>query len=752
MATNPYLTKLPQFAFNELTFKHRNGAYPLDDTSVWNTKAQFVEYLEETGTYAYAGQLVTIANGSIEESNGAKDYSLAVVRSDGSCQMIGDHSFESYETATAWVTANPDAATPGLVVSAKSDGGNNYLLYVINADKSLSRVSFDSSTDIPEVSWDSITGKPTSSVTDIDASVTLSKKFGESDTRLTYNSTEVAYVSDIPTTYEAAKITGTINIANLPATVTERLYIAENDAARLALTTAEVQNGDTVKVTETGKMYFVKDDTKLSGDTPEQAFEEYAVGAAGTVPWSGVTGKPTTVDGYGITDAVKTSDLSATGVAGKVAIYNGDGKLSATSADSDKLGGQAPSYYATAQSVSDLSNTVSGLDGEITALEGRMDTAEGDITALESSMSTAQADITNLKSGDAITALAASKLTGTVARSNLPADIGGKTVTVADNAGLLGLTGAQINLGDLVKQTDTGEVFMYTSAEDIGTADAFTLIVDVADAQIAWANITGKPTTVDGYGITDAVKTTQVSAAADANMIVQRDGDGKIAGTVANAETLGGNAVTYFATASDMAAVKDGSAITALDAAKLTGTIDIARLPATVVERLSIVENDTARLALTSAEVQNGDSVKVTETGKMYFVKDATKLGSPDTAEQAFEEYSVGSAASVPWAGITGKPTDLAGYGITEVPFTVITGLDPTVTAASLKTAVDNTHTHANATVLNAFTDDAGKLKYGANEVAYVADIATLAKIPVLDVAPENPVEGQLYFQTITLD
>ena len=43
MATNPYLTKLPQFAFNELTFKHRNGAYPLDDTSVWNTKAQFAE-------------------------------------------------------------------------------------------------------------------------------------------------------------------------------------------------------------------------------------------------------------------------------------------------------------------------------------------------------------------------------------------------------------------------------------------------------------------------------------------------------------------------------------------------------------------------------------------------------------------------------------------------------------------------------------------------------------------------------------
>lgn len=752
MATNPYLTKLPQFAFNELTFKHRNGAYPLDDTSVWNTKAQFVEYLEEAGTYAYAGQLVTIANGTIDASNGTKDYSLAVVRSDGSCQMIGDHSFESYEAATTWVTANPDAATPGLVISAKASAGNNYLLYVINADKSLSRVSFDSSTDIPEVSWDSITGKPTSTVTDIDAAVTLSKKLGESDSKLTYNSNELAFVSDIPTTYEAAKITGTISIDNLPATVTERLYIAENDTARLALTTADVQNGDTVKVTETGKMYFVKDDTKLGGDTPEQAFEEYAVGAAGSVPWSGVTGKPTTVDGYGITDAVKTTDLSETGVAGKVAIYNSAGKLSATAANADQLGGQNPAYYATAESVTTLSGTVSGLDGDITALEGRMDTAESDITALESSMSTAQADITNLKSGDAITALAASKLTGTVARENLPADVGGKTVTVADNAGLLGLTDAEINLGDLVKQTDTGEVYMYTSAEDIGTADAFTLIVDVADTQIAWAKITGTPTTLSGYGITDAVNTSQVSTAAAANMIVQRDAGGKIAGTVANAETLGGNAVSYFATASDMDAVKAGTAITALDASKLTGTIDIARIPSTVIERLSVVANDAARLALTSDEVQNGDSVKVTETGKMYFVKDATKLGSPDTAEQAFEEYSVGSAASVPWVGITGKPTDLAGYGITEVPFTVITGLDPAVTAAALKTAVDNTHTHANATVLDAFTDDAGKLKYGTNEVAYVADIATLAQIPVLDAAPANPVEGQLYFQKITLD
>lgn len=93
--------------------------------------------------------------------------------------------------------------------------------------------------------------------------------------------------------------------------------------------------------------------------------------------------------------------------------------------------------------------------------------------------------------------------------------------------------------------------------------------------------------------------------------------------------------------------------VTSLDATKLSGQVPLASIPPTALERLVIVADDTARLALTSANVQNGDTVKVTATGKMYFVKDDTKLG----AEDGYEAYTAGSAASVPWSGVTGKPS-----------------------------------------------------------------------------------------------
>lgn len=93
--------------------------------------------------------------------------------------------------------------------------------------------------------------------------------------------------------------------------------------------------------------------------------------------------------------------------------------------------------------------------------------------------------------------------------------------------------------------------------------------------------------------------------------------------------------------------------ITDLDASKITsGTIDIDRLPAGALEKLVVVADEAARLALTIDEVQNGDTVKQNDTEVMYFVKDDTKLGTAD----AFEVYTAGSATSVPWSGVTNKP------------------------------------------------------------------------------------------------
>lgn len=90
------------------------------------------------------------------------------------------------------------------------------------------------------------------------------------------------------------------------------------------------------------------------------------------------------------------------------------------------------------------------------------------------------------------------------------------------------------------------------------------------------------------------------------------------------------------------------------DASKIaSGTISIDRLPKAALERLIVVADDTARFALTTATAQSGDTVKVTSTGKMYLIKDESKLNSED----GYEPYTAGQASSVPWSGVTGKPS-----------------------------------------------------------------------------------------------
>ncbi len=118
-----------------------------------------------------------------------------------------------------------------------------------------------------------------------------------------------------------------------------------------------------------------------------------------------------------------------------------------------------------------------------------------------------------------------------------------------------------------------------------------------------------------------------------------------------NPTTLGGYGITDAAAKHHTHGNAD---ITAIDAGKITtGTIDIARLPQGALERLTIVADDTARFKLTKTNVQLGDTVKVTGTGKMYYVVDESKLSS----EEGYEIYTAGSATSVPWSGVTGKPT-----------------------------------------------------------------------------------------------
>lgn len=91
--------------------------------------------------------------------------------------------------------------------------------------------------------------------------------------------------------------------------------------------------------------------------------------------------------------------------------------------------------------------------------------------------------------------------------------------------------------------------------------------------------------------------------------------------------------------------------IPALDASKIaSGTISIDRLPAGALERMFVVESETAAMSET---VQEGDVVQVTgNDNKMYFCISNTAT----TFANKFKEFTAGTATSVPWSGITDKP------------------------------------------------------------------------------------------------
>ena len=122
-------------------------------------------------------------------------------------------------------------------------------------------------------------------------------------------------------------------------------------------------------------------------------------------------------------------------------------------------------------------------------------------------------------------------------------------------------------------------------------------------------------------------------------------------------------AVSGSATFDGSSNVSINSTLNGFDASKITsGTISEARLPnipieklpAGALERMFVVESQTAAIdAVKASTIQEGDVVQIGNGGLMYFCIDdaATTFGN------AFKEFTAGSATSVPWSGVTGKPT-----------------------------------------------------------------------------------------------
>ena len=164
----------------------------------------------------------------------------------------------------------------------------------------------------------------------------------------------------------------------------------------------------------------------------------------------------------------------------------------------------------------------------------------------------------------------------------------------------------------------------------------------------AWAKASTKPTYTKAE-----VGLGNVDNTADKNKSVKYATSAGSAGTASSVDWSGvKNPPTTYAPSAHTHGSGD---ITSLSADKITGVIGIDHLPAGALERCKIVADDTARFKLTKNDIQNGDTVKVgtDANAKMYLVIDDTKLSS----EAGYTIYTAGSATSVPWSGVTGKPS-----------------------------------------------------------------------------------------------
>ena len=121
--------------------------------------------------------------------------------------------------------------------------------------------------------------------------------------------------------------------------------------------------------------------------------------------------------------------------------------------------------------------------------------------------------------------------------------------------------------------------------------------------------------------------------------------------------------------------VSINSTLANIDASKITsGTLNadrlpeipISKIPAAAMERLYVVESQSAAMSLT---IQEGDVVQIGSGGPMYFCVSE----SASTFATKFKVFTAGAATSVPWSGVTNAPTKLsqfsndAGY-LTSVP------------------------------------------------------------------------------------
>lgn len=286
----------------------------------------------------------------------------------------------------------------------------------------------------------------------------LGAAYAPDNSTIVANDQNQLIVNNVP----ATKISGVLNISQIPTTALERLYVVANKAALLALTSEQVQNGDTVKVTsyadgsETpiSKMFLVVDESKLGTSDAIDAFTEYTA----STYWSNIKDIPNIA-------------------------YKGDLAKVATSGSYEDLVNKPTIPSKTNQLTN---NGAPNGNGDPYTTESALSSA---VEAINASIAGLNYAGSNTNGG---VANSAAKLeTGTVGSSTQPVYFNSEGVPVATTYSLNKTVPSDAVFTDTV----------YTHPDSGVTAGTYRSITVNAQGHVTSGT---NPTTLAGYGITDA--------------------------------------------------------------------------------------------------------------------------------------------------------------------------------------------------------------------------------------------------------
>lgn len=388
-----------------------------------------------------------------------------------------------------------------------------------------------------------------------------------------------------------------------------------------------------------------------------------------TPAWSSITSKPTTLAGYGITDAASLGANTFTGqqyvnTSGtQILAGSGNGYLMLAQRQSPteniasvgcgyssislqlgygvKTSASAASYVSSysgslGRSLIDLNGDIlfltaatqaTTVDTAITMSERMKIAANGTVTIAGNTVwhagndgagSGLDSDLLDGQSGAYY--LDSANFTGTLAAGRMPAYTGDAT----SSAGAVALTLATVN-------SNVGTIGSATLAP-VFTVNAKGLITSASNVTItpAWSSITSKPTTLAGYGITDAAASTHSHAATDIT----------------------------------------------------SGTLPAARMPALTGDVTTSAGAVASTLATVNANVGSFGS--------------ATAAGTFTVNAKGLITAASSVTITPAWSSITSKPTTLSGYAISDgaplaSPTFTGTPAAPTATAGTSTTQLATT-------------------------------------------------------------